>query len=79
LTYVLSGDAAFDERRNSSANFQPPPTALRDALAACRRGHGQDWYEWVVAYGKQEHRHDLRMRDGNPAACPVRGCEERGS
>lgn len=73
--HVLSGAGEFDERRNTSRNFPPGPGAVEAALAACRAGHGKDWYEWVVARGRGEHRHDLRRADGKPAACPVRYCE----
>lgn len=73
--HVLSGQAAFDDKRNSSAFRPPAPNAVRDALNACANGRGKDWYDWVIAFGRQEHRHDLRMQDGKPAACPVRHCD----
>lgn len=73
--HVLSGAGEFDERRNTSRNFEPEHGAAAAAIASCRAGRGQDWYEWVVAWGAQEHRHDLRQKDGKPAACPVRGCK----
>lgn len=44
-------------------------------IAYCRAGRGQDWYEWIIAWGRQEHRHDLHQSNGKPAACPVRDCK----
>lgn len=70
----LPGGVQFDERRNTSRTFGVEPGALDRALRHLAASSRQDWYQWVLAWGRQEHRHDLHQADGRPAACPVRGC-----
>lgn len=73
---VLSGDAQFDEKRNTSRVFQPEHGAVAEALNALRRARSKGWYRWVVARQNGEHLHGEQREDGTPAACPVQGCRE---
>lgn len=74
--YVLSGDAQFDERRNTSRTFGVPVGAGQAVVDSLARSVGEPWYRWVVARRSGEHLHGSLMADGRSrAACPVRGCD----
>jgi hypothetical protein len=47
---------------------------LRRLLDQAWQGR-EHWYLWILAYGAQDHDHNLRRADGTPADCPVYGCD----
>lgn len=73
---VLSGDAQFDEHRNTSRVFDAEEGSGNAAVVMLRRHRNKDWYRWIVARQNGEHLHGLQREDGTPAECPIRGCRE---
>ncbi len=47
--HVLSGQAQFDDRRNSSMVRAPDPNVVPQFIASCRRARerGEEWIAWI--------------------------------